>query len=450
MPAEDSERKVYSISQITRKIRTLLEFQVGEVWVEGEVSNRRKQASGHQYFTLKDADAQLSCVLFRGNARSLTFDIEDGQQIQAFGELSVYEARGQYQLIIRHVQPKGAGSLQVKFEALKSKLQTEGLFDTDKKRAIPIYPKVIALVTSSTGAALRDMLNILGRRAPWVRVLVYPVRVQGKGAEEEIAAAIADLNDATGHTLPEIDTIVTGRGGGSIEDLWCFNEEVVARAIRASAIPVISAVGHEIDFTIADFAADLRAPTPSAAAELVAPDQEDLKRRLAKMANSMTQTVTGVVRHHARILDLLARGALTREPVRIVEEYQQQLDYLSDNLVGSIRSRLDELQTQVDQAGHVLQVNRPDHAVAQYRQRLDAIAHRIRSTAEHLVEKRMQRLDAAAALLRNLGPEATFARGFSVTLDQDGQALTSTKHVKPGQRIRTRLHDGEFESDVAG
>jgi exodeoxyribonuclease VII large subunit len=448
MPAEDPKRKVYSISQITRKIRTLLEFQIGEVWVEGEVSNRRKQASGHQYFTLKDPDAQLSCVLFRGNARSLTFEIEDGLQIQAFGELSVYEARGQYQLIIRHVQPKGAGALQAKFEALKSKLQAEGLFDPDQKKTIPQYPKVVALVTSPTGAALRDMLNILSRRAPWVRILIYPVRVQGKGAEEEIAAAIADLNDAAGRTLPEIDTIVTGRGGGSIEDLWCFNEEVVARAIQDSAIPVISAVGHEIDFTIADFAADLRAPTPSAAAELMVPDQAELRRHLNKMAITMTQTITGVVRHHARVLELFARGALTREPIRIVEEFQQQLDYLSASLDASARSKLDDCQARVKQAGHTLQIHRPDHALAQYRQRLEAIRHRINSTAEHLMQDSTHRLDAVAALLRNLGPEATFARGFSVTLDQNGQTISSSKSVKPGQRIHTRLQDGEFKSDV--
>jgi exodeoxyribonuclease VII large subunit len=450
MPENDSERKIYSISQITRKIRTLLEFQVGEVWVEGEVSNRRKQASGHQYFTLKDSGAQLSCVLFRGNARSLTCEIEDGQQIQAFGELSVYEARGQYQLIIRHVQQKGAGLLQAKFDALKSKLQAEGLFDTDQKRDIPKYPKVIALVTSPTGAALRDMLNIVARRAPWVRILIYPVRVQGKGAEEEIAAAIADLNDATGHTLPDIDTIVTGRGGGSIEDLWCFNEEVVARAIRASAIPVISAVGHEIDFTIADLAADLRAPTPSAAAELMIPDQLELRRHLEKLANGMTQVVTGVVRHQRRVLELLARGVLQREPNRIVEEYQQQLDQLAESLAASITARLDEFQARADKAGQVLQINRPDHAVAQYRQRLEAIEHRITSSAEHFMQQRIHRLETAASLLRNLGPEATFARGFSVTIDEKGQAISSVKRVKPGQRVRTRLGDGDFESNVAG
>ena len=234
MPPAD---KVYSITEISRSVRRLLESHLGEVWVEGEVSNHRAQVSGHQYFTLKDESAQLNCVLFRGNARMGSTRVENGAQIQAFGELTVYEARGQYQLIVRMVQAKGVGALQAKFEALKKKLDGEGLFDPSTKKPIPAFPQTVAIVTSPTGAALRDILNIMRRRAPWVRVLISPVRVQGKGAEKEIATAIADLNRESGKSLPKIDTIVVARGGGSIEDLWNFNEEVVARAVHASKSP---------------------------------------------------------------------------------------------------------------------------------------------------------------------------------------------------------------------
>ncbi|MEY4484970.1 MAG: hypothetical protein RL693_2422, partial [Verrucomicrobiota bacterium] len=235
-------QNILSVSQLTRKIRSLLEGQIGEVWVEGEISNHRLQSSGHQYFTLKDEGAQLSCVLFR-NASARMAPLRDGQQVQVFGELTVYEQRGNYQIIVRAVQPKGLGSLQARFEALKQKLHAEGLFDPEWKKPIPRFPRTVALVTSPTGAAIRDMINILTRRAPWLRVLVFPVRVQGQGAEKEIARAIELLNQAEDIGLPVPDTIVVGRGGGSLEDLWNFNEEIVARAIFASEIPIISAVG---------------------------------------------------------------------------------------------------------------------------------------------------------------------------------------------------------------
>ncbi|MEM7145259.1 MAG: exodeoxyribonuclease VII large subunit [Verrucomicrobiota bacterium] len=449
MPKSDNDQKIYSVSQITRKIRTLLEFQVGDVWIEGEISNLRKQASGHQYFTLKDPDAQIAAVLFRGNARNLDFDPEDGTQVQAFGELSVYEARGQYQLIVRHLQPKGAGALQAKFEALKSKLQSEGLFDSELKKPIPPFPNVLALVTSPTGAALRDMLNILSRRAPWVHILICPVRVQGDGAAAEIAHAIDFLNQASGKSIPLIDTIITGRGGGSIEDLWCFNDESVARSIYASKIPIVSAVGHEIDFTIADFTADLRAPTPSAAAELTAPDQSNLRHRLLNLNTRMTQSLSAVLEGHAKVLDLLSRGALAKEPLRKLQEYRQQIDFIAANLAAAPLTRLDEDKRRLDYARHTLQAHRPDSAIARYRERIEAIARRINSSAQHFVADRRQHVQATADLLRSLGPTTTFSRGFSMTLDQNGNAITSAKSVTPGDRIRTRLGDGDFESDVA-
>ena len=269
---------------LTRSIRSFLETEIGLVWVEGEISNYRKQPSGHQYFTLKDAQCQLACVLFQRSAQiAQQPPLADGMQVQVRGMLTVYEARGQYQLNVNLVQAAGAGLLQAKFEALKKKLDAEGLFDAASKKTLPAFPAIIGIVTSPTGAAIRDVLNVLQRRAPWVRIVINPVRVQGEGAAAEIARAVEEFNNHHANGLPAVDVIVVCRGGGSIEDLWAFNEEVVARAIFASEIPVVSAVGHEIDFTIADFTADLRAPTPSAAAELVVPDAETLMRHLGQL-----------------------------------------------------------------------------------------------------------------------------------------------------------------------
>ena len=262
-----NEPKALSVTQLLRRMKNLLEVQVGEVWIEGEVSNLRRQPSGHWYFSLKDEGAQISCAMFGAKKRSGAEMIENGAKVRVFAEASVYEARGQLQVIVLKVKSLGAGDLQAKLEALKVKLQSEGLFDSSRKQPIPRYPKTIGLITSGSGAALQDMLNVLKRRAPWVQPVLMPVSVQGKGAENGIASAIRRMGDPEGQSLPVCDVLIVGRGGGSLEDLWNFNEEVVARAIAACPIPVISAVGHEIDFTISDFVADLRAPTPSAAIE---------------------------------------------------------------------------------------------------------------------------------------------------------------------------------------
>jgi len=301
------EADILSVTQLTREIRDVLEGHIGSVWVEGEISNHRLQTSGHQYFTLKDEGAQLPCVFFRGAAARSNVRLQDGSLVQVHGEISVYEPRGQYQMVVKQVQAKGKGSLQERFEALKRKLHAEGLFDDENKRPILRFPCVVALVTSPTGAAIQDMLNILTRRAPWVRVLVFPVRVQGHGAELEIVRALEVLGDAENFGLPVPDTIVVGRGGGSLEDLWCFNEEVLARAIAACPIPIISAVGHEIDFTIADFAADLRAPTPSAAAELLAPDVGELQRHFETASRTLRARVGTLLDHHQHVMTGRAR-----------------------------------------------------------------------------------------------------------------------------------------------
>src|SRR5881409_4541834 len=275
--------KVLTVSELTRSIRGTLETKFGAVWVQGEISNYKLHPSGHQYFTLKDQRAQIACVIWRDTMAPLRQPLGDGAQVQVYGTVTVFEARGQYQLNVQILQPRGMGLLQAKFEALKRKLEAEGLFAAERKRSLPKFPRRIGIVTSPSGAAIRDMLNVLRRRAPWLQILINPVRVQGTGAAQEIAVAIRELAMPSDYWQP-LDLIVVTRGGGSIEDLWEFNEEIVARAIVDAAVPIVSAVGHEIDFTICDFVADLRAPTPSAAAELIVPDVIDLRRQLAACA----------------------------------------------------------------------------------------------------------------------------------------------------------------------
>ncbi|MFL6569046.1 MAG: exodeoxyribonuclease VII large subunit, partial [Chthoniobacterales bacterium] len=290
----DDASKILTVSEVTRAIRGTLETRFGAVWVQGEVSNYKSYASGHQYFTLKDQRAQIACVIFRDNVQRNAPPLADGMQVQVYGNVSVFEARGQYQLSVQLVQMRGAGLLQAKFEALKRKLEAEGLFDSARKRPLPKFPRRIGIVTSPTGAAVRDMLNVLQRRSPNVHILISPVRVQGSGASTEIAVAIRELN-APNDAFEPVDLIVIARGGGSIEDLWEFNEEIVARAIFHSQLPVVSAVGHEIDFTIADFVADLRAPTPSAAAELIVPDMLALAARVEELTICLQRYVNNCI-----------------------------------------------------------------------------------------------------------------------------------------------------------
>lgn len=441
---------IHTVTQLTRRIRTLLEIQIGEVWVEGEVSNCRPNKSGHVYFTLKDANAQLACVLWRSTAARLRLDLRDGLQVQAFGEVSVYEAQGKYQLVVARVQEKGVGALQARFDELKRRLEAEGLFAPERKQPIPAFPRTIALVTSPTGAAIRDLLTVLGRRAPWVHLLVMPVPVQGRGAEDEIAAAIGWLNRESGRSLPAIDTMIVGRGGGSIEDLWCFNEEVVARAIAASAIPVISAVGHEIDFTIADFAADLRAATPSAAAELAAPDGADLRRRLGVLGRRMAGRATARLASHTRLLAAWSRESLGRVPRFAVREARQRLDTAWTDLESAVQARTGNAGRQLDQARVVLAAARPEVVLAHAARRLGETRARLALLTTHCLQRHGDRCQALGAVLRSLGPQAVLERGFSLTFGADGRPLRSVAAVRPGDRLTTRLADGEVVSTAAG
>lgn len=439
------EPRVFSVSEITRTVRAVLEDEIGTVWVEGEVSNYRKQASGHQYFTLKDAQAQLACVWFaRGGSRLKQVALADGMQVQVRGALTVYEARGQYQLNVQLVQAGGAGLLQAKFEALKRRLEAEGLFAAERKRELPGFPAVIGIVTSPTGAALRDMLHVLARRAPWLRVIVSPARVQGDGAAEEVAAGIVALNELSAPP----DVIVVARGGGSVEDLWAFNEEVLARAIVASAAPVVSAVGHEIDFTIADFAADLRAPTPSAAAELIAPDAAELTRELGQWAAQLRRQMAAALGAQRSRLDFLARSTFFREPEQRLAAAQQRTDLASEALRRTMREQIGACRQTVDGLLSTLRQHRPDQLLALRRQHFDALRAKFQARFDESRKEPTARFARLAEMLRLLAPNATLARGYSITIKPDGSTLRSVGEAQPGMQLVTRLADGEVQSVI--
>ncbi|MGA3169866.1 MAG: exodeoxyribonuclease VII large subunit [Chthoniobacteraceae bacterium] len=444
-PPPPEEPRIWSISDLTRSVRSLLESSLGEVWVQGEICNFRKQASGHCYFGLKDERALLSCVLFRSSVPA-RFALADGMLIQARGRVTVYEARGQYQLNVNLIQPAGAGLLQARFEALKRKLEAEGLFDSARKRPIPSDPATIGIVTSPTGAALQDFLNIARRRAPWVRVVINPVRVQGDGAAAEIAAAIREFNGP--FFEGKIDLLVVCRGGGSIEDLWAFNEEIVARAIADSRLPVISAVGHEVDFTIADFVADLRAPTPSAAAELALPDRAALLRHLAQARTRLARAMENMLLLRRRQFEGLAHSAVFRFPMRLLQDRVQRLDAAAA-LIETRRERgMLARRERLAALLALLRQHRPDQVIALRRLALAAARGRIDAAARTSLTRKGNRVAQMAGVLRVLSPDATLARGYSITFDSDGSILRSKNTARRGERIRTQLRDGSVDSEV--
>jgi exodeoxyribonuclease VII large subunit len=420
--------KVLSVSELTRSIRGTLETKFGAVWVQGEVSNYKLHPSGHQYFTLKDARAQIACVIFRNTmafrpeGRPAPSPLADGAQVQVYGNVSVFEARGQYQLSVQIIQPRGLGVLQAKFEALKRKLDAEGLFDPARKRALPRFPKRIGIVTSPSGAAIRDILNVLRRRAPWLSILISPVRVQGSGAAQEIAVAIRELAKPNENFTP-VDLIVVTRGGGSMEDLWEFNEEIVARTIAEVNVPIVSAIGHEIDFTICDFVADLRAPTPSAAAELIVPDIVDLRRQM----------------------DVSARG-LGRELLNRMRDAQQRLDHAREILRRCLAHKIDNYRRGLSHALATLQARSPVREIMLRRNRFGDLQRRFTELPARALENAHHRFQRIDGILRVLGPEATLRRGYSLTKNERGELIRTVTAVRPKMKIKTRVSDGEFES----
>jgi exodeoxyribonuclease VII large subunit len=439
--------KVFTVAELTRQIRGALETRFGAVWVQGEISNYRLQPSGHRYFTLKDQRAAISCVIFRNTLPPTAPPIADGAQVQLYGSVSVFEARGQYQLNVQILQTRGAGLLQAKFEALKRKLEADGLFDSARKRALPKFPKRIGIVTSSSGAAIRDMLNVLRRRAPNVEVLISPVRVQGVGAAAEIATAIRELA-APNKAWDQIDLIVIARGGGSIEDLWEFNEEIVARAIFHSAIPIVSAVGHEIDFTIADFVADLRAPTPSAAADVIVPDVTELARRVNELENCLRKYLRNFIQQSLTRLRYLSERTLARELMQRMRDGRQQLDLNA----GSLRRRLNQFivdaRAALSSRAQSLKTHDPKRELAVCRTRVADLEHRVVIQLPRLLQNARQRFERVEGILRAVGPEATLRRGYSITKDSGGKVIQTVAGARPKSKIRTQVADGEFESEV--
>jgi exodeoxyribonuclease VII large subunit len=434
-----SSRKVYSVSEITAVIKELLEVKFGDITIEGEISNFTAAASGHLYFVLKDKGAQIKCVFFRSKAKLLRFKVEDGMQVSARGNLGVYETRGEYQLYVEFLEPKGIGSLQLAFEQLKTRLQAEGLFDSCHKKPLPLLPHTIGVVTSPTGAAIQDILRILRRRHENVRVLIYPVRVQGEGAAAEIAAGVTYLN-----SVPEIDVMIVGRGGGSIEDLWAFNEEVVARALFASRIPVISAVGHEIDFTIADFVADLRAPTPSGAAELVVSQKAELTERVINLMRRLTQSLHfQLSRFRNRVLELSAHRVFATVEGRL-RSYRQRSDELTFRLENSIREQIAEGTTTWQHLSNNLQRLDLTRVVQVKRQTLNHLWARAQTQLHFTVYTSKEKLRALEGTLLALSPMSVLDRGYSICYDFQGNILREAKALAPGDPFTVKLAKGEI------
>lgn len=446
----EATRKVFSVTEVTLSIKRVIEKEIGEVWVTGEITNLRAQSSGHIYFSIKDGNAQLSCVLFRGEARAARRDLlQDGQKVVLRGGLSVYEARGQYQLIVTEVEFQGAGALQIAFEKLKQKLNAEGLFAAARKRPLPRFPRRLGIATSATGAVLHDVLRVIQRRAPSLEAILTNCRVQGQGAAGEIACAIAWLNEwsAAQPRGSGLDAILVTRGGGSLEDLWAFNEEIVARAIFHSQLPVISAVGHEIDFTISDFTADFRASTPTAAAEILT---EELFRAVEKIIRLRSDLACALQSEISTRMDqlMVARERMMRvHPRRHLQEQAQLLDDLQLALQRCARTGLRFHHARCREGIERLLRVRPSQALAREREALLRMQRLLHERARLQLAQRQTALAALEERLRLLSPVNVLERGYSITFNADtGAVIHAVEEVADGQRLRTRLRSGEIES----
>jgi exodeoxyribonuclease VII large subunit len=439
----NTERSVYSVSELNNAVARLLEQEFAWVWVEGEISNLATPASGHIYFTLKDAGAQVRCAMFRGRNRDLKFKPENGSQVVVRGKVSLYEVRGDYQLIVDRMEAAGAGALQRKFEELKQKLAAEGLFSEAGKLEIPEIPACIGVITSRTGAAIRDVLSVIARRFPSVPVKLYPVPVQG---EESAPAICHALELAQQHAV--CDVLLLVRGGGSLEDLWSFNEESVARAIYNCTIPVVSGVGNEIDITIADFVADLRAATPTAAAEAVTPDQQAWMQTLDWYNARLEQLVTARLSRQSERLSWIRTRLTQQHPLTILQRLRQQVDDIDrrmritlDYTMRSARDRMQHAQTR-------LLSQSPAVAIRNYRNRIERLLQQAQYRIQSVVEQRNSRLRTLASTLNAVSPLQTLSRGYSITSNMEGQTITKTDAVSPNELIKTRLHIGQLVSRV--
>jgi exodeoxyribonuclease VII large subunit len=438
-----SEKRILTVSQLTALVHGVLEDNFQQVWVEGEVSNLAQPSSGHCYFTLKDAGAQIRCVMFRGAARMLRFRPQDGMGLIARGRLTVYDQRGDYQLLVEYLEPKGVGALQLAFQQLKERLAGEGLFDERRKKPLPQLPQRIGIVTSPTGAAIHDMLHVLNRRYANLEILLFPVRVQGEGAGAEIAAAIRDFNR---HGM--IDVMIVGRGGGSLEDLWAFNEEVVARAIHCSRIPVISAVGHEVDITIADLAADLRAPTPSAAAELVVGSKAQLEETVTLLSHRLHQAVQHRLTAYRGRLTASARAL--RDPTVLLGLTAQRVDDLAERCAQAAKRALSGRREQLERHTGLLRIVSPLVRIERAREQLIACQAGNEGALRRQLDRVRERLAVAAGSIHALSPLRTLARGYAVVERYpDMVVVKDALQVAAGDRLRLTLSNGEVDCCVS-
>jgi len=439
------EREVYSVSRLNREVRVLLERGFGSLWLEAEISNFARPSSGHWYFSLKDATAQVRCAMFRQRNMLCAFTARDGQKVLVRARIGLYEPRGEYQLIVDHMEDAGLGALKRQFEELSAKLAAEGLFAAERKRPLPGLPKRIGIVTSPTGAAVRDILHVLARRFPAAAVLVYPVPVQGAQAAAEIIAALQ-----TAGRRAECDVLILARGGGSLEDLWAFNDERLARAIVASPIPVITGIGHEIDFTIADFAADVRAPTPSAAAELVVPDAEEWRNAFAQLGARLQRGLRRRLAEHGERLRWLSGRATLASPVARLSARAQRLDELEQCLVRAVRRRLEGHRERLRWLTGRAALVSPANRLGQQRLRLDNLEQQLNRAMRLAMDSRRKKLLPLTRTLNAVSPLATLDRGYAIVSTEGGEILRNAADAKPGTVIDARLAQGRIRARVEG
>lgn len=433
---------IYTISRLNREVRTVLEEVFPTIWVQGEISNLAKPGSGHLYFTLKDSAAQVRCAMFKNRQTGLRFDPENGMQVLARANIGLYEGRGEYQLIIESLEPAGAGALQLAFEALKLKLAAEGLFDEEHKKPLPIFPNTIGIITSATGAAVRDILSILKRRYPSGNIIVYPVPVQGEGAAQKIAKMIY-----TADNRKECDVLILTRGGGSLEDLWAFNEEIVARAVFSCVTPLVCGVGHEIDFSIADFVADQRAPTPSAAAELISPDAGKVITQLQRYADQLIRSEQQRIIQQQRHITLLSKQITP--PGQRLQQLAQRTDEYSLRLTHYIEKQLSQRKMALAEFIGKVNSQNPLDKIKSQRQLLNSLDSQFKKLIKIIIEKAKQEITALNQMLNTVSPVSTLERGYAIVTDtKTGNILRNTEQVQIGDHLRIRLSKSEIDSTI--
>lgn len=434
---------IYSVSRLNSEVRLTLELQFQTLWLQGEVSNFVAAASGHWYFSLKDSAAQVKCAMFKMANRNSSFRPQNGQQVLIRARISVYEPRGEYQLLAEFIESAGAGLLKQQFEQLKAKLQAEGLFDPAGKKALPAQVQRVGVITSPTGAAVRDIVTVLKRRAPGIEVIIYPSQVQGETAAAQLRNMLS-----TAIRRNEVDVLIIGRGGGSLEDLWCFNDEALCRAVAACPIPIVSAVGHEIDFALTDFVADMRAPTPSAAAELVSPDQSHLLERIMRLRSALIQAQRARMQHAAPKLLNLSQRLLALHPKRRLQQQQQRLDELQLRLNSTIKRSVQNAQQQQQYLDKSLRQLSPVKTLLQHTQHITQLERRLINAQQLQLKQSKQQLAQLSSQLNTVSPLATLARGYSITFDDKQQVVTSSSQLKAGDKVAVKLAEGGFDAQV--